>query len=215
MAQRIQLKAVSRTQLGKSKVRQARAAGRIPGVLYGHGEPQPLELAAVEFISAIQKASSENVLVDLEIGGSKHLALIQEVQHHPLRDKVLHVDFHEIDPNQKIHAEVPVHELGEAAGVKNGGILDHSLRTIKVECLPQHLPESFTVDISQLEVGQAIHVGDLPVPEGVVIQNNAELPVFMVHAPRVEAAATDTPAAAAPEVITEKKAEAASGDKEK
>ena len=153
-------------------------------------------------IIAVNASSSENVLVDLEIGSQKHLALIQEVQHHPIKDKVLHVDFHEIDPNKKLHTEVPVHEKGESIGVKNGGILDHLMRHVRVECLPQHLPSGFDVDVSSLDIGQAIHVSDLPLPEGVTVMNAADLPLFMVHAPRVEEAATpaDGTAAAEPEL---------------
>jgi large subunit ribosomal protein L25 len=217
MAQRIQLKAERRTGLGSAAVKKSRRAGKIPAVLYGHGEPQALELSAVELVTALNAAHSENVLVDLEIGGEasakKHLALIKEIQQHPIKDKVLHIDLNEIDPNQTIHAEVPVEEFGEAIGVKNGGVLDHLMRHVRVECLPANLPSAILVDVSALNIGGAIHVGELPKIEGVTITNAADLPVFMVHAPRVEEEAAPAAAAAEPEVINQKKDAGAEGEK--
>lgn len=218
MAQRIQLQAERRTGLGTAASKKKRRSGKIPAVLYGHGKPQALELSAVELVTVLNATHSENVLVDLEIKGesqgTKHLALIKEVQQHPVKDKVLHVDFNEIDPNQTIHAEIPVEEFGEAIGVKNGGVLDHLMRHVRVECLPANLPAVIRVDISALEIGGAIHVGELPKLEGVTYTNDPSLPVFMVHAPRVEeepAAAAGT--AAEPEVINQKKDAGAEGEK--
>jgi large subunit ribosomal protein L25 len=210
MAQRIQLKAERRTGLGSAAVKKSRRIGKIPAVLYGHGEPQPLELSGLELVNALNAAHSENVLVDLEIGGEasgkKHLALIKEIQQHPLKDKVLHVDLNEIDPNEKIHTEVPVVETGEPIGVKNGGVLDHLIRHVRVECLPQHLPSEIVVDVSALDIGGAIHVGELPQIEGVTYGNASDLPVFMVHAPRVEEEPVPAAAGATePEVINQKK----------
>ena len=224
MAQRIQLTAERRTRIGTLSVKKSRKAGRIPAILYGHGEPQPLELSGVELVRALNAAHSSNVLVDLEIvgeaGGRKHLALIKEVQQHPIKDKVLHVDLNEIDPNQKIHAEVNVVEIGESIGVKNGGVLDHLIRHIRVECLPQNLPSEIRVDVSAIEIGGAIHVGEIVPPEGVIFMNEASLPVFMVHAPKVEEEPTPAAAAAAaaatpvqPEVIKQKKEEPAEAAK--
>ncbi|MDX6767292.1 MAG: 50S ribosomal protein L25 [Candidatus Methylacidiphilales bacterium] len=220
MAQRIQLKAERRTRTGTLAVKKSRRAGRIPAVLYGRGEPQALELSGVELVRALNAAHSSNVLVDLEIAGEagarKHLALIKEIQQHPLKDKVLHVDLNEIDPNQKIHAEVNVVEIGECIGVKNGGILDHLIRHLRVECLPQHLPSEIRIDVTSLDIGGAVHVGEIAAPEGVVFTNDASLPVFMVHAPKVEAEPAPGAAAAAPvqpEVIKQKKEEPAEAAK--
>jgi len=223
MAQRIQLKAERRTRIGSLAVKKARKEGRIPAILYGHGEPLPLELSGVELVRALNAAHSSNVLVDLEIAGEaagrKHLALIKEVQQHPLKDKVLHVDLNEIDPNQKIHAEVNVVEVGESIGVKNGGVLDHLIRHLRVECLPQNLPSEIRIDVSAMEIGSSIHVNQIAVPEGVVFMNEGHLPVFMVHAPKVEEEPTPAAAAAAaatpvqPEVIKQKKEEPAEAAK--
>ena len=223
MAQRIQLKAERRTRIGSLAVKKSRKEGRIPAILYGHGEPLPLELSGVELVRALNAAHSSNVLVDLEIAGEaagrKHLALIKEVQQHPLKDKVLHVDLNGIDPNQKIHAEVNVVEIGESIGVKNGGVLDHLIRHLRVECLPQNLPSEIRIDVSAMEIGSSIHVNQISAPEGVVFMNEGHLPVFMVHAPKVEEEPTPAAAAAAaatpvqPEVIKQKKEEPAEAAK--
>ncbi|MDR1303633.1 MAG: 50S ribosomal protein L25 [Verrucomicrobiales bacterium] len=221
MAKRIAIKAESRSSLGRIQAKKSRAAGKIPGVLYGLGAAQPIQLAAVEIVQAINATGGESTLVDLEIDARKHLALISEFQVHPVQDRLLHVDFHEVDPNKKMHAEVAVHETGEAIGVKEGGgVLDHVLRHLRVECLPADLPDGFTVDVSGLTLGQAIHVRDIATPKGVTILNDAELTVFAVHEPKVEvlpeATAADGATAAEPEVITAKKDKedgAAAGDK--
>jgi large subunit ribosomal protein L25 len=208
MAKRIAIKAESRTSTGRIQAKKSRASGKIPGVLYGLSEAKPIHLSAVEIVQVINSTGGESSLVDLEIDSKKHLALISEFQVHPVKDKLLHVDFHEVDPNKKMHAEVAVHETGEAAGVKEGGILDHVLRHLRVECLPANLPAGFTVDVSGLAVGQSIHVRDIVLPQGVTILNDAELTVFAVHEPKVEVepvAAAEGATAAEPEVITAKK----------
>jgi large subunit ribosomal protein L25 len=217
MANRISLKAEPRLGIGRLKSRQIRGTGKTPAVLYGVGAPQALQLSSKELVGALNATKAESVLVDLEIvgekGAKKHLALLSEVQIHPLKDKVLHVDLHEIDPNKKVQAEVSVHEVGEPAGVRTGGgILDHLMRHVRVECLPQDLPSEIKVDVSNMEIGDAIHVKEIQAPAGVTFVNSGDLPVFMVHAPKTEevvAPAAGAAAAATPEVITAKKTDAA------
>ena len=214
MAKRLGIKAKVRAEIGGRRPRRIRASGRVPAILYGAGTAQPLELNGREIAEALHGASSESVLIDLTLeaeGGAitKRMALIREVQHDPLRDTIEHVDFHAIEENKKLRVEVPVHEVGEAVGVRTGGgILDHNLRTLRVECLPKDLPERIDVDVSHLEVGKAIHVGEVKLPEGVTVLNTRELPGFMVLLPKVEEAPTPEAAAAAaaePEVIRQKK----------
>ncbi len=214
MAKRLGIKAKVRAEIGGRRPHRIRASGRVPAVLYGAGSSQALELNGREIAEALHGASSESVLIDLTLEGeggvtTKKMALIREVQHDPLRDTIEHVDFHAIEENKKLRVEVPVHELGEAVGVRTGGgILDHNLRTLRVECLPKDLPERIDVDVSALEVGQAIHVGEVKLPAGVTVLNTKELPVFMVLLPKVEEAPTPEGAAAAaaePEVIRQKK----------
>ena len=213
MAKRLGIKAKIRVEVGGRRPRRVRKSGRVPAVIYGAGSSQILELNGREIAEALHRASSENVLVDLTIEGeggatSKKIALIREVQHHPLRDTIEHVDFYQIDESKKLRVEVPVHEVGESVGVRTGGgILDHALRTLRVECLPKDLPERIDVDVSNLAVGQAVHVGEVKLPDGVVVLNTKELPVFMVLLPKVEEEpAPGAPAAATePEVIRQKK----------
>ena len=203
--------------MGRNQVKKNRSTGKIPAVLYGQGEARSIQLSAIEIVSAINVSGREAMLVDLEIDSKKHLAVISELQIHPVKDKLLHVDFHEVDPKKKMHAEVALHELGEPAGVKvGGGILDHIIRHLRVECLPQDLPSEITVDVSSLEIGQSIHVKDIKLPAGVTVSNPPDLTVFAVHAPKVEeepVATTET--AVQPEVITAKKDEAGDAKGEK
>ena len=213
MSKRLGIKAKVRSEIGGRRPRRIRASGRVPAILYGSGTAQPLELNGREIAEALHGSSSESVLVDLTVeaeGGAttKKMALIREVQHDPLRDTIEHIDFHQVEENKKLRVEVPVHEIGEAVGVRTGGgILDHALRTLRVECLPKDLPERIDVDVSALEVGQSIHVGEVKLPAGVTVLNAKELPVFMVLLPTVEEEVKPAAEGAAtePEVIREKK----------
>ena len=213
MSKRLGIKAKVRSEIGGRRPRRIRASGRVPAILYGSGTAQALELNGREIAEALHGSSSESVLVDLMVeaeGGAttKKMALIREVQHDPLRDTIEHVDFHQVEENKKLRVEVPVHEIGEAVGVRTGGgILDHALRALRVECLPKDLPERIDVDVSALEVGQAIHVGEVKLPAGVTVLNAKELPVFMVLLPTVEEEVKPGAEGAPtePEVIREKK----------
>ena len=213
MSKRLGIKAKVRSEIGGRRPRRIRASGRVPAILYGSGTAQALELNGREIAEALHGSSSESVLVDLMVeteGGTttKKMALIREVQHDPLRDTIEHVDFHQVEENKKLRVEVPVHEIGEAVGVRTGGgILDHALRALRVECLPKDLPDRIDVDVSALEVGQAIHVGEVKLPAGVTVLNAKELPVFMVLLPTVEEEVKPGAEGAPtePEVIREKK----------
>jgi large subunit ribosomal protein L25 len=148
--------------------------------------------------------------VDLEIadGGntSSRLALVQEVQHHPLKGHVLHVDFHAVKADEMLHAEIPVQTVGEPAGVKNfGGILEISMHALEVVCLPKDLPEIITIDVSALNVGEGIHVKDIQFPAGVSARADGDLTVVRVAAPTVEVEPVPVVETAQPEVIKEKK----------
>lgn len=224
------LSAFSRSQTRRKGSKLVRAAGRIPANIYGkHNPPQNLEIDETEFSELVHKAHSEIILVDLEIkesGAAKRLALVQDVQHHPLSGKYLHVDLHEVRPDERVTVLVPVEAVGEADGVKNGGgVLEHVLFRLRVRALPADLPEQINVDVSALKVGASLHLGEVTPPAGVEILGDKGLPVFAVAAPVAEAAEA-TPAAGAegaakqPEMIKEKKEEgaapaAAGGDKDK
>ena len=224
MAKAIQLKAQPRSGAGTVEAKKARHAGLVPAVIYGRhlAKPQNLQLDAKELKAALGKTTGEHVLVDLEIvGGDKTLALIQDVQHHALKRHIMHLDFHALHADEKMHTTIPVVIFGEAAGVKNnGGILEQLLRSIEVSCLPKDLPESIVIDVTPLEIGAAIHIKDLTLPEGVIAMGNPEISILHVTAPTVEEVATPAAEGAAakePEVLKEKKpeagADAAAGDK--
>jgi len=216
------LNAFPRTMGRRAGAKKLRSSGRIPAVIYGRqAQPQNLEINAKEMENLIHHSVSENLLVDLAVKDDnrpKRLALVQEVQHHPLSGQVLHVDFHEVAENEKVIISVPVETEGEAVGVKTGGgVLEHVLFKLKVRALPKDLPELLTVDVSHLNIGQAVHLGEIKAPEGVEILGDKNISVIACAAPRTEeeeAAAAAEGAAAAPgevEMIKEKKEEGAEG----
>jgi large subunit ribosomal protein L25 len=224
MAKQQTVTAQTRTGIGRSAVNKLKQQGLVPAVVYGgHDAPVALQVNAREISNLLSHATSEHILVDLQIadGGqtTNRLALIQEVQHDPIKRHVLHVDFHAVRADEKIHAQIPVDAFGEPSGVKNfGGILEIALHSIEVECLPKDLPEIIRIDVSALEVGQAVHVKDIVLPEGVHARHDGDLTVVRVAAPKVEVEATpaaDAAAAAGPEVIKEKKDDAAAGGDKK
>jgi large subunit ribosomal protein L25 len=215
----LSLKAFSRTQAKRSAVKKLRATGRVPAVIYGgQTQPQNLEIGVKDIEDLIHHSVSETILVDLTLEGNTkagRLALVQEIQHHPLSGRVLHVDFHEVAENEKVTVTVPVETTGEAEGVKTGGgVLEHVLFKIKVRALPRDLPEVITVDVTKLEIGQSIHLGEILMPPGVEVIGDKHVPVISVAAPITEAqeaAALEgaTTPLAEPEVLKEKKEEGA------
>ena len=212
MSNQVSLKAQRRTALGRNAVKKVKAEKAVPAILYGSGvEPQTLQVERRAIDNLLSRAVGENILVNLEIedGGKSggRLALINEVQHHPVNQSVLHIDFQAVSMNETLVAEVVIEPLGEAAGVKtSGGLLGQSLRSIEVECLPKDLPEIIRVDVSALELGQSLHVRDLPKLPGVAYNADEDLTVFLVSEPKTtEEAAPAEGAATEPEVINEKK----------
>jgi len=217
----VPLKAYPRTQSRRNGARNLRAAGRVPAVIYGRqAKPQNLEISAKEIGDLIHHSASENLLVDLSVESdarARRLALVQEIQHHPLDGDVLHVDFHEVDENEKVVVMVPLETAGEAAGVKNsGGVLEHVVFKVKVRALPKDLPEQLIVDVSQLELGKSIHLGEIPPPAGVEILGDKHISVISVALPRTEeeetaATAEGEAAAGDVEMIKEKKEDGEEG----
>jgi large subunit ribosomal protein L25 len=214
------LTAFPRTQARRGEVKKLRAAGRIPAVIYGRAkQPQNLEVDAKDLKNLVHGSASENVLVDLAVKDDarpKRLALVQDIQHHALSGNPLHVDFHEVAEDEKVVIMVPVESAGEASGVKNGGgVLEHVLFKIKVRALPKDLPEIITLDVSHLEIGQAIHIGDIKPPAGVEILGDKHISVIAVAAPITEAQeaaeAEATAGAGEVEMIKEKKEDGAEG----
>ncbi|MEP7014917.1 MAG: 50S ribosomal protein L25 [Verrucomicrobiota bacterium] len=211
MAKQVKLKVERRDTTGRSAARKLKARGIVPAVIYGaKHKPQSLQVTARDINAMLSHASGENILVELEIAGDKsnRMALIQEVQHSPLGGRILHIDFHAVSMDEKIHAEVPLEPVGVANGVKNfGGLLEQSLRALPIECLPADLPDRLVMDVSALNIGDSIHVRDIQLPSGVTAKAQPDLTVFSVVAPVVEEepVPVTAEAAAGPEVITEKK----------
>src|SRR3954471_18042276 len=211
----VALSAFPRTLGRRAGAKRLRATGRVPAVIYGRqAKPQSLEIDRRDLDNAIHHSVTENLLVDLAVEKDprpKRLALVQEVQHHALSGEVLHVDLHEVSENEKVTIMVPVESVGEAAGVKNsGGVLEHVLFKIKVRALPKDLPEVIHVDVSHLEIGQSIHLGDIKAAPGIEVLGDKKISVISVAAPITEAQeAADAAAASATatdvEMIKEKK----------
>jgi large subunit ribosomal protein L25 len=223
MAKQVKLTAERRTAIGRSAVRKLKAAGSVPAVIYGaKDKPETLQVSRRDINAMLSHAAGENILVELEIAGKSRLALVQEVQHAPLGGAILHVDFHAVSMDEVIQADVPLEPTGIANGVKNmGGLLEQNLRSLAIECLPRDLPDLITVDVSALDIGDAIHVREIQLPTGVTTRIQPDLTAFSVLAPTVEEepVVAEVEAAAGPEVIREKKEEpeaaAASAAKEK
>jgi len=223
MAKQVKLTAERRTATGRSAVRKLKAQGVVPAVIYGaKDKAEPLQVSRRDINAMLSHAAGENILVELEIAGKSRLALVQEVQHAPLGNAILHVDFHAVSMDEVIQADVPLEPTGIANGVKNmGGLLEQNLRSLAIECLPRDLPDLITVDVSALNIGDAIHVREIQLPTGVTTRVQPDLTAFSVLAPTVEEepVVAEVDAAAGPEVIREKKEEpeaaAASGAKDK
>jgi len=157
------LQVETRSETGKSAMRRIRAAGMIPGNVYGHGEePVAVQADELQFRALISKISVENTLIDLKVGDSRPKpVLIREIQRHPYRPRIFHVDFFEITAGEKIKVGVPVRLEGTPVGVRNGGILQVIRYELEVECLPGDIPSLFEVEISEMDIGDSLHVGDL------------------------------------------------------
>jgi len=189
MATEANLKAKLRDEKGKGAARKLRAEGRVPAVVYGHNEKtRSLTVDAHELEVLFTHISVENTIINLDIEGEKGAevrALVREVQTHPWRNTVVHVDFYQIHAGEMVDVEVPVKLVGTAPGVKAGGVMDHVVHELPVRCLPAAIPEVFEVDVSALEIGESIHVRDLTLPEGVEVEVDGDRTICAVVTPAV------------------------------
>jgi large subunit ribosomal protein L25 len=217
----IPLSGTRRERLGKGGARKARAAGHIPGVLYGHGEePVPVSVQAREFDLALRGHKGGNPIVNLAVAGGEYTALIRDVQYDPLSHDILHLDFQHISLTETIEVKVAVHLVGLPIGVKDGGgILETILREIEVRCLPTAIPPAIEVDVSHLNIGDSVHVREVAVPNVTILNDGAETiatvvpPTVMEEKPAEAVVVEGAPSE--PEVITKGKkeeGEAAAGE---
>jgi large subunit ribosomal protein L25 len=187
MADEIKLEAQARTVAGSGAAGRLRRDGWLPGVLNTiKGASHAIQLQTHAFEVMLQHHASENLIVDLSVDGKKPLkALLKDVQHDPLSGDCLHLDFLEISMTEKMQANIPIELVGESHGVIEGGVLEHILREVEVECLPTDLVEALNMDVSGLGIGDSLSVADLQAPPGIEILTDGSIAVAAVAAPRV------------------------------
>jgi large subunit ribosomal protein L25 len=207
------LKAEQRDGTGKGAARKMRSSGRVPAVVYGHGvDPLHVSVDAKELFHLLHTDAGMNVLVDMRVNSDNFLAMPREVQRDHIRGQFLHVDFLRIARDEKISVEVPIHIVGESHGVKEGGVIEHHLWDLNLECFPQDVPTSIEADISALGINDSLKVSDLEVPDKLTLLTALDEVVVSVVPPQVlrveeelaaeaeeEAAAAEGEAGAAPE----------------
>src|SRR5688500_8892927 len=181
-----QLSATPREGTGKGAARTLRAQGRIPGVIYGHGrEPLSLAIDTRELEKRLSRISAESTVIELSFDGGTAKTLIREIQRHPFKRQILHVDFQELVAGEKVTVRLPIVLMGIPAGVRvDGGILDQTMRELEVEVDPSNIPNHVEIDVTELTIGSSVHVRDLQLPEGVEVLEDEEASVCVVSAPR-------------------------------
>src|SRR5437899_1549619 len=206
MAQIVSLAASPRTTTGKGAARQARFQGKVPAVIYGHGrETQSLEVEAKALEKALTGVEPASTIIELAVDGMKTRTLIREIQRHPIRPDIIHVDFYEIHAEEKVKLKVPVHLVGNPDGVRNaGGVLDQVTREVEIEVMPENIPDRVELDVTALKIGDSLHVRELNIPNATIL-TLADLTIATVVPPRAEEVTAPAPEAAAevaePELI--------------
>lgn len=197
MAHVVSLAATPRTETGKGAARQARRRLQVPAVIYGHNRPsQSLTLDGQALERALTGVEWESTVVELTVDGKSHKALIREIQRHPLRPDIIHVDLYEIHAHEKVRLKVAVHLVGSPEGVRNaGGVLDQVTREVEIETLPEHIPDRVELDVTALGIGDSLHVSALAIPNAVILTSR-ELTIATVVPPRAEEVAPAPEAAA-------------------
>ena len=208
------LTASARSTVGKGAARVLRREGRVPAVVYGHArEPQSLSIPTRELERLLDVIAAGSTVVELSIDGKPSRTLIREIQRHPFKKQILHVDFQELVAGEKITVSIPLVLVGTPEGVRlGGGILEQMMREIEVEVDPSDIPNHFDVDVSNLVVGHSVHVSDLNVPAGVTVLAEPDAPIALVQVSRASVevpviAEGEEAAAAEPELIRKPKEE--------
>jgi large subunit ribosomal protein L25 len=208
-----QLSASTRDTVGKGAARSLRSTGQIPAIIYGHArEPQSLAIPAREFEKLLERVSAESTVIELTLAGGVARTLIREIQRHPYKKKILHIDFQELGAGEKVSVNVPIVLTGTPEGVRlSGGILSQVMSELSIRVDPVNIPRRIEADVTNVAIGHSLHVSDLKVPDGVEILDDADTTVAVVSAPKVEVEPTPvaegTEAAAEPELIRKTKDE--------
>ena len=221
MAISFELNAESRTDTGKGASRRLRHAGKVPAIIYGGGkDPQSLTLSHNEVLRNLENEAFYSHILSVRIDGSETRAILRDLQRHPSKPRVLHMDLQRISESEKLKTQVPLHFLGEedAPGVKGGGLVSHDLTEVAIECFPKDLPEFIEVNISALDIGDSIHLSDLKVPEGVTLTELArgeghDQNVVSMHVKRVVEEVEEAPEAEAAAEGGEEAGDAGEGEK--
>jgi large subunit ribosomal protein L25 len=197
------LSASARKTAGKGAARSLRRDGRLPAIIYGHArDPLSLSVPERDFERLLEKFNAENTVIELSIDGSMSRTLIREIQRHPVKRNVLHVDFQELVAGERVVVRIPIVLTGTAEGVRNsGGILSQILQELECRVDPLNMPSKIEVDVTDVAIGHSIHVSEMTIPEGVEVLDDAESTVCIVAAPKVEEEAP--PAGTAPEAAAE------------
>ncbi|HEX7019102.1 MAG TPA: 50S ribosomal protein L25/general stress protein Ctc [Gemmatimonadaceae bacterium] len=206
------LSANPRAERGKGAARKLRQTGSVPGVIYGHGrEPQSLAINTRDLDKLLSSVSAASTVIELTVDGKTSRTLIREIQRHPFKKHVVHVDFQELVAGERVTVNVPLRFIGTAEGVKTGGgILEEIVHQVHLKVDPSNIPEHIDIDVSSLTIGHSFHIRDLALPEGVTVLDDEDATVVVVSAPKT--VVEETPAAAAevtaePELIRKPKAE--------
>ena len=179
------LTADTRTELRTGAARRLRRAGKIPAIMYGHSGTSALTLDAHDF-QAKFRGVSENTIINLSIGSNSYDVLVKDFQEDILTGSILHVDFYEIEAGKALRTQIPVNIIGIPLGVREGGILEHLLYTLEVECLPKDIPEKFDIDVEELDIGDSVHVRDIEIPSEVRLLSSEDLVIVSITTPRAE-----------------------------
>jgi large subunit ribosomal protein L25 len=208
----VSFSATPREEVGKGAARTLRSNGQVPAVIYGHGrDPQPLSLNARDLDKLLGNIQAESTVIEVTVGGATAKTLIREIQRHPIKRQILHVDFQALVAGEKVTVSIPILLLVVPEGVRlGGGVLDQTLRELEIEVDPSNIPDHVELDITNMVIGDSKHVSDLSLPPGVEVLDDAETSVAVCAAPRAvieEVAAVAEPvegeagAVAEPEVI--------------
>src|SRR3954464_1655359 len=203
----VSFNATAREAAGKGAARQLRIRGQVPAVIYGHGrDPISLSLNARDLDKMLGHIQAESTVIDITVDGQTAKTLIREIQRHPIKRQILHVDFQALVAGEKVVVSIPIVLVGTAEGVKlEGGVLDQTLRELEIEVDRSNIPDHVELDVTNMVIGDSLHVSDIKVPEGVEIQDDPETSVAVLAAPR--AVIEETPAAEAAEGAVEGVAE--------